>query len=887
MNYPPRSVPSSVTCPWRHRFIDRGLLAALVSISLASFAAAQVAPATTTTTTTTTAPVPNETQVTNPGEEPVVLSPFNVYESTNVGYGASTTSSTARYQQDYISLPQTVNVVTSEFLTDFNVQDVREAYESIPNIEFGLQNNPYADRIRGAIVDITYSDGVALPAQYSAMPMDFYDRIEIVKGPSSIAFGLGDPGGLINYVSKMPQGIESTSIDYGMGTNSNYLFRFDRQGIDRKNGKLSYRLVGFWENGGYAQPNEFHSGMGAQLSLKYDIDKTSNLALIVGYSSTDYPSEGIVQSIWQNYTIYRAWLTADLGAGVFYALPGTKYPNGSVFGVSGQLPVPNTLATLGILGTGQLAGPDTNANPPGWAGDTERTFRSTLIYSKDFGDHWHFRNALVLDFNNSDNWDETPDNVLSIPGTANTLPAAAAGNPYYGEPNGIYATMPNALYNPTGAPYTAIQYQRSHNYGSSSARDDEIDFVGEYDLPFIDAHSTTLAGADFYDNENYGYGYQVPDQGADGNAQWANLYSNSNPREYVANLPVFVSNDSGGHTWGDGFYAQEQVNFWNDHIEALAGWRIDYFDTEIRNNLGGNSFPGWVNTKGAPRFALTIKPLKWLSFYCLDTQHHDPSATTNKYFLSYGEYTPALQAEYPIGTLESFSPGGITIEGGAKATFLGGKLYASVAVFHEITSGQLNTVPAITTLNPDGTTSQIGENLVQGVNAHGIEAELFGQVTDRLSFKADYGNLHGNFPPFIVSQAGSGAQGSIPLSVAVPNWVDPSATLSVHGKLDFGGLGDIPFLGDLRHATGFYVTFGGTWLSPYWIYQQGNASQYYGASQYIWDGGVGYRWRNGRFHESLYLNCDNISDSVVSIGTVTPWTVEPMRATTLTYRISF
>src|SRR5208282_5032760 len=159
---------------------------------------------------------------------------------TNVGYGASTTSSTSRYQQAYISLPQTVNVVTSEFLTDFNVQDVREAYESVPNIEFGLQNNPYADRIRGAIVDITYSDGVALPSQYSAMPMDFYDRIEIVKGPSSIAFGLGDPGGLVNYVSKMPQGIETTSLDVGVGANSNYLIRFDRQGVDRSNSKLSY-----------------------------------------------------------------------------------------------------------------------------------------------------------------------------------------------------------------------------------------------------------------------------------------------------------------------------------------------------------------------------------------------------------------------------------------------------------------------------------------------------------------------------------------------------------------------------------------------------------------------------------------------------------------------
>jgi hypothetical protein len=160
-------------------------------------------------------------------------------------------------------------------------------------------------------------------------------------------------------------------------------------------------------------------------------------------------------------------------------------------------------------------------------------------------------------------------------------------------------------------------------------------------------------------------------------------------------------------------------------------------------------------------------------------------------------------------------------------------------------------------------------------------------VTDRLNFKADYGNLHGNFPPFIVSEAGSGVQGSIPLETAVPNWVDPSATIGLHGKLDLGGIGDTPFFWSLRRQTGFYLTFGGTWFSPYWIYQQGNFAQYYNADQYIFDGGFGYRWINGKFRESLYLNADNIQDKVVSIGTVTPWTVEPMRAVTLTYTINF
>ncbi len=355
-------------CSWAGRFsrrqvrwISRAVLGALASINL-SLVAQTTAPGTTTTTTTTTA-TPTSAEVSAAGanpaqnENPVVMNPFDVSASSNVGYGAATTASTSRVRvQSYVDVPQTVNVITSEFLEDYGSQDVRQALEYVPNIDFGLNDNPYSTHLRAANVTSTYVDGVTMPGQYSAMPLDFFDRIEVVKGPSSITFGLGQPGGLINYVSKVPQGINSTSVSFGVGNNANYLFRFDMQRVDKDNPKLSYRVVGFWDDGGYEYPNLYHSGAGAQVSVNYAFNSTTNLSLIVAYSDTIYPAQQYESSIFAQETLYYILSKPlrSVGNPVFTTLPGTKLPNGSIYGVSGPLPPAGSPAMVGLFGTGNL-----------------------------------------------------------------------------------------------------------------------------------------------------------------------------------------------------------------------------------------------------------------------------------------------------------------------------------------------------------------------------------------------------------------------------------------------------------------------------------------------------------------------------------------------------
>ncbi len=861
MNYPSQRLTSSDNSSR----ITRGTLGVLASLALALSASAQTAPADTTAAPSTDNTVQNQ--------NPVVLNKLDVTATRDVGYGAATSASTSRVVQNYVDIPQTVNVVTAQFIADYAIQDVRQLLEYTPNITFGLTDNPNSMRIRGSIVNEDYIDGVATPVSNSAPPVDFFDRVEVVKGPSSAAFGLGQPGGLINYVSKTPQRVDTTDFYASYGEYKNYRTGVDLQRVDSHNDKLSYRIVAFGDQGQYEIPNEKHSGYGAQISVRYDVDPTFRIDLISAYSSTNFPAQQIPNTIWNNSTIYSAWQSTNLGSPNYDYLPGTRFSNGSIFGVSGQLPPPGT--EIGVPGTGYLAAKDSNSNPSGFfdQGATVDEERETLILDKSFMDgHINIRNATTIDFQTNRTYNESPDEVISVPGTANTLPAGATGTSY-GEPNGFttngYGTALGYMGVP-GQPFFGVGYSLTYNQGNSSNRADEFDVLGDWKLPG-GIELQTLAGGDIYDNESNSIGWQWPDEvgGVPGGLPFENnVYRSNNPSPPIPGSGITTTSYSNQHQWGDGVYVQGDLKLFNGMLDLNAGWRIDYFDTVVRNYLTKQYMnSGWLNTKGAPRYAVTIKPTSWLSFYELYTVHHDPAQVTNTYFLASGtEWGPALQALYPQGALETYQPGGTTIESGAKANFWGDRAYISIAFFHDITQGQLNTVPITTVTNADGTNTQIGINEIQGTNVHGIEAELFGQFTPRFSGIINYGYTKGYFPNF---------------SNGTPDIIDPSPQVSGHFKYDFGNL----------RGEGFYVNFGGVGFAPYLLWQNPYLTQvyrtYYTTWQYSVDGSIGFRWHTGKYQHSIEVESTNITNQEVSDGTVTPWTTEPMRQAFVTYRVKY
>lgn len=123
-----------------------------------------------------------------------------------------------------IETPQSVSVITREQLDAQNVQSLSQALTYTPGVSVngtGTDTRYDWPLIRGfsATTYGLYLDGLRwMPNQLSGR-FDTYglERIEILKGPASVLYGQGTPGGLIDMVSKLPtaEALREVQIDYG------------------------------------------------------------------------------------------------------------------------------------------------------------------------------------------------------------------------------------------------------------------------------------------------------------------------------------------------------------------------------------------------------------------------------------------------------------------------------------------------------------------------------------------------------------------------------------------------------------------------------------------------------------------------------------------------
>lgn len=156
-------------------------------------------------------------------EQPLVLSPFTITEGKDVGYAATSTLAGTRIKTDLKDLGASISVVTAEFLADTAATDAGQLLSYTANSEVGgLQGNfsGATDASNGryyqndARTDPQFNQRIrgigeaALTRGYfrTEIPFDTYntDSVTISRGPNSLLFGIGSPGGIINNSLKQP-----------------------------------------------------------------------------------------------------------------------------------------------------------------------------------------------------------------------------------------------------------------------------------------------------------------------------------------------------------------------------------------------------------------------------------------------------------------------------------------------------------------------------------------------------------------------------------------------------------------------------------------------------------------------------------------------------------
>ncbi|MGH6769400.1 MAG: TonB-dependent receptor [Xanthobacteraceae bacterium] len=556
----------------------------------------------------------------------VPASPTNGYQASGTGI--------TRLPVPLRDTPQTVNVVTQQVLQDQRITTMEDALRTVPGITFqagegGQQGDSPIIRGFAARGDM-FRDGIRDPGWYTR---DLFsaDRVEVYKGPSSFAFGRGSTGGAINIVSKPPTGVpyvEGTitamtgpgwraDLD-ASGRYQNVDFRLAVMGTDMDTPTRDHVNTKRW---GFAPSMTFHLTEQTHATFSYIYQRDDGVP--------DYGHPYLPQRV-------RSTTTGQLTHLGYYAdgrpVTPVPIPRNNWFGIHGG-PLKDIQTTDVHIVTGKLEHEFTKdikvTNVTRYV-SVDRSARPTAPRS-------------LGDFNN------TP-----FPTSGNLNP----NHPMIGYPVGLMT----------------IGRQHFWNETNNDLLVNQTDLVAKFDT--FGLQHRLAAGLEFADEQRW-------QQRAIGMNGSSNLCV---PTEILCRTSLYnpVDTSFGGvfSAWGTpnqtnsqnaAVYASDQLKL-NEYFELLGAVRHDHFTTTFRDP--GNANPDNRNLHRTDdmfswRVGAVFHPVRTVSLYA-----------------AYGiSFNPAAE----LGTLSGSRTNGAsitlepernrTIEVGAKADMMGGRLTLTGAVF--------------------------------------------------------------------------------------------------------------------------------------------------------------------------------------------------------------
>ena len=231
-------------------------------------------------------------------QEVVKMDAFTV--STTLGNYAETASSSAmKVPIEIIDVPSTVQVLNNSFITDHNADNLNDVYSYVVGMtRFSSSQNDYTLRgfaYNGGTPQTLHSilvEGLpGVTSRYGSPASANIERVEVLKGPTSLFYGRIQPGGLINVVTKRPQTSFQGSFFGTVSTYDGETSAFGKQGsytgtidvtgpIDRGKHFL-YRMIANYEDQNTFRTNVFNRNYHLFPSFTYRLDGKTSLTLEV------------------------------------------------------------------------------------------------------------------------------------------------------------------------------------------------------------------------------------------------------------------------------------------------------------------------------------------------------------------------------------------------------------------------------------------------------------------------------------------------------------------------------------------------------------------------------------------------------------------------------
>ena len=196
-------------------------------------------------------------------------------------YLANLPSQSLRLPGPLVETPQNIQVITKEVIKDQQAIDMLETVtRNVSGAQMVEHWGTFARvNMRGFKIP-AFRNGfnVDLPWGPLTEDMAIVERIEFVKGPAGFMLSSGEPGGLYNVVTKMPQPDQPNEVSLTVGSFNTLRGTLDVGGQLGTTDKLQYRLNLMGSTKGAHRDYEFNNRYTVAPSLRYQLNEQTSVA---------------------------------------------------------------------------------------------------------------------------------------------------------------------------------------------------------------------------------------------------------------------------------------------------------------------------------------------------------------------------------------------------------------------------------------------------------------------------------------------------------------------------------------------------------------------------------------------------------------------------------
>lgn len=298
------------------------------------------------------------------------------------GYHATRSASATRTDTSIHETPQSISVVSKDVVEDIGATRLQDALDYAGGV--GRANNFGGQglttfTVRGFTTGEFYRNGFPINRGYPNMPdANTIERLEVLRGPATMLYGRGDPGGTFNVVSKQP--LTERSVTLGSQLNDQGMKRgtLDASGPLDEEGRLAYRLNVVGEGGDTFRDHVQTERYGVAPVITWQASDDTKVVFEGDFMRNNHPLDrGLTRFPNQRGTASRDTFWGDKDAG--------KLHNDNNMA---QLRFEHALNDNWTLGggfqwlDGSLKGNAIEANGPGSLGADGRTLQRNFNYRK-------------------------------------------------------------------------------------------------------------------------------------------------------------------------------------------------------------------------------------------------------------------------------------------------------------------------------------------------------------------------------------------------------------------------------------------------------------------------------------------------------------------------